>query len=422
MLLANQRNKNMDKFNTLVIDAIQELAAQKLRTLLTLLGMIFGVGAVIAMLNIGNGAEQEALKLIDSMGVQNLIVEGKTYSKDELKEIREDSQGLNLSDIDAATATLSFVTGYSAEKKIKTHSIYSDFGNSSALAVGVSDTYFELANLNALSGRLINQDDMKKVAQVAVIGADVAKALFPNQSAVGQFIKVNHVWLTVIGVLDVPELNKNDFQGVKIGGDSNRVFVPLSTSLKKFKSEFLASELDVIKLAIDKDYDPTIAAKAVSQLLELRHGESKDYKLVIPVELLEQQKKTQQIFNIVMACVAGISLLVGGIGIMNIMLANVLERTKEIGLLRAVGATQEDIKLQFLTESFVISVLGGILGVVFGLLLSEIIGFYSGWAVTWSLWAITLSLSICLIVGVSFGAFPAVKASRLSPIEALHSD
>ena len=144
--------------------------------------------------------------------------------------------------------------------------------------------------------------------------------------------------------------------------------------------------------------------------------------MVIPAALLAQQKQTQQIFNIVMACVAGISLLVGGIGIMNIMLANVLERTKEIGLLRAVGATRQNIKMQFIAESFTISVLGGLLGVFFGLVLSEIIGFYSGWAVSWSMLAIFLSLGICLAVGVGFGVFPAIKASQLSPIEALHSD
>lgn len=412
----------MDKFKVLVFDAIHELAAQKLRTLLTLLGMIFGVGAVIAMLNIGAGAEKEALKLIDSMGLHNLIIEGKSYNKEELKEIRQESLGLTLSDVTAATETLPFVNNYSVEKKIKTYSLYSDFSKSSANAVGVSESYFSMANLPIKQGRVFDEKDFRSVKQVAVLGADAAKAMFPEQEALGQFIKVNHLWLQVVGVLSAPDLNKDDFQGVKLGGDRNRVFVPLPVAIKKFKTNKLDSELDVIKLSIDKDYNPVVAAKAVTQLLRLRHGETQDYDLVIPSELMAQQKQTQQIFNIVMACVAGISLLVGGIGIMNIMLANVLERTKEIGLLRAVGATKEDIKLQFITESFVISVFGGILGVVFGLLLSEAIGFYSSWAVTWSLSAISLSLSICLIVGVSFGVFPAIKASRLNPIEALHSD
>ena len=186
--------------------------------------------------------------------------------------------------------------------------------------------------------------------------------------------------------------------------------------------EPLASELDVVKFEVEDDYSTVLAAKAVTQLLAQRHGGIDDYSLIIPVELLAQQENTQRIFNIVMACVAGISLLVGGIGIMNIMLANVLERTKEIGLLRAVGATQQDIKLQFIAESFVISVIGGLLGIFFGLVLSEIIGFYSDWAVSWSLTAIVLSVSICLLVGVGFGVFPAIKASKLNPIDALHSD
>jgi putative ABC transport system permease protein len=226
----------------------------------------------------------------------------------------------------------------------------------------------------------------------------------------------------VVGVLAPPAGDKNEFQGVKIGGDRYRMFIPLSTSLQKFAREFLASELDSFKLSIAPSTDPVIASKAIDSLLALRHGGLKDYYLIIPAALLEQQKQTQQIFNIVMACVAGISLLVGGIGIMNIMLANVMERTKEIGLLRAVGATQEDIRLQFIAESFTISVLGGLLGIFFGLVLSEIIGFYSGWAVSWSIPAIFLSLSICMVVGVGFGVFPAIKASKLNPIDALHSD
>lgn len=412
----------MDKLIPLFWDAVNELTAQKLRTLLTLLGMIFGVGAVIAMLNIGEGAEKEALKLIDSMGLHNLIIEGKEYSGSELKELRQESLGLSFSDVEAARSTLPFVTGYSAQKNIKVYSLYSDIGKSEAKAIGVSPTYFELANLSFKEGRGLSQDDNLNVKQVAVLGEDAAMSLFPSQSAIGQFVKLNHLWLEVVGVLKNAEINKDDFQGVKLGGDRNTVFIPLSTSLKKLNTPRLASELDVIKLAVDKQYDPVSAAKAVVQLLKLRHGETDDYQLIIPSELLAQQKQTQQIFNIVMACVAGISLLVGGIGIMNIMLANVLERTKEIGLLRAVGATRQDIKMQFITESFVISLMGGVLGVVFGLLLSEIIGFYSDWAVTWSMWAIFLSVTICMVVGVAFGAFPAIKASQLNPIEALHSD
>jgi putative ABC transport system permease protein len=415
------------KYHVLIKDAIGELMGQKLRTFLTLLGMIFGVGAVIAMLNIGEGAEREALKLIDSMGVNNIIVNAKEYEKEELVEIREESLGLNLGDVEAALATLPFVEGYSASKNIDAYDIYSDYNKSQAQVQGVTLSYFSNANMQAEAGRFLTEVDNDTLAQVAVLGSDAARELFANTAysssdMLGKFVKVNHVWLQVVGIIAPPPGDKNEFQGVKIGGDRYRIFVPLSVSVNKFASDTLASELDSIKLNVTKGADPVVAAKAIDSLIKMRHGGLNDYQIIIPAALLEQQKQTQQIFNIVMACVAGISLLVGGIGIMNIMLANVMERTKEIGLLRAVGATQDDIRHQFIAESFTISVMGGLLGIFFGLLLSEVIGFYSGWAVSWSLTAIVLSLSICMFVGVGFGVFPAIKASKLNPIDALHSD
>jgi putative ABC transport system permease protein len=412
----------MKTYFILIADALRELSAQKLRTFLTLLGMIFGVGAVIAMLNIGEGAEREALKLIDSMGVSNIIIQSKVYDSAELAEIREESLGLTMSDVDAAVATLPFVDDFSASKNVKVHDLYSDYGKSSAPVMGVTSSYFEYANLKLSEGRYIDSNDENRLGQVTVLGADAAFELFGANSALGRYVKVNHLWLEVIGVLRSPGDIKDEFQGVKIGGDRYRLFIPITTSIHKLSSDTLASELDSIKLSIIAGTDPVVASKAVDQLMKMRHGGLDDYQLIIPAALLEQQKQTQDIFNIVMACVAGISLLVGGIGIMNIMLANVMERTKEIGLLRAVGATQKDIKLQFLAESFSISVIGGISGVLFGLALSEVIGFYSGWAVSWSMTAIVLSLSICMFVGVGFGVFPAIKASKLNPIEALHND
>jgi len=409
-------------FIALIRDAIIELSAQKLRTFLTLLGMIFGVGAVIAMLNIGAGAEREALQMINSMGVNNLIVNDKAVDSERMRELREESLGLSMGDVEAALATMPFIDDYSASKTVKIHDLYSNNGKSSAQVLGVTMSYFNHANLTLSDGRFLTHDDDRSLSQVAVIGADVAKELFPESNAIDGLLKVNHLWVRVVGVLEAPETVKDEFQGVKIDGDQYRIFLPIGTATQKLKRDTLAAELDTVKLGVAEGFDPRVAAQAVSRLMTLRHGEVDDYELIVPAALLEQQAQTQAIFNIVMACVAGISLLVGGIGIMNIMLANVLERTKEIGLLRAVGATQQDIKLQFLAESFTISVLGGVLGVVFGLVLSELIGFYSGWAVTWSLTAIVLSLTICMVVGVGFGVFPAIKASKLNPIDALHSD
>jgi putative ABC transport system permease protein len=410
------------KYTALFYDTLAELAQHKLRTLLTLLGMIFGVGAVIAMLNIGEGAEREALKMIDTMGLHNLIVESKKFEEKELKEQRKHSSGLTIRDGEVAARSLPFIEAFSAQKIVETYSIFSAKGKSSGEAIGVSPRFFELSKFTLEQGRLLNETDDLGFAQVALLGATTAKQLFPLGGALGKNIKINHIWFKVVGVLKAPFLQKEEFQGIKLGGDQHRVFVPLKTAIHKFPNKGLTSEVSSLKLKIDDAIDPIEAAKAVSHLLARRHNEVDDYKLVIPAALLAQQKQTQQIFNIVMSCVAGISLLVGGIGIMNIMLATVLERTKEIGLLRAVGATQKDIQIQFIAESFTISILGGILGVVFGIVLSELIAIYSAWAVTWSLSAIVLSFSICSIIGLTFGVYPAIKASKLDPIDALQSD
>ncbi|MGJ8694003.1 MAG: ABC transporter permease [Thalassotalea sp.] len=410
------------KIIALFIDAVSELTQHKLRTLLTLLGMIFGVGAVIAMLNIGEGAEKEAMKMISTMGLHNLIVEAKTFEEKELREQRKHSSGLNIRDGEISQASLPFVEGFSAQKLIDTYVIFSAHGKSDGEAVGVSPSFFDLSQLVLADGRMLTEHDNQNFLQVALLGASTAKQLFPLGNSVGQNIKINHLWFKVVGVLNAPFLKKDAFQGIKLGGEQHQVFVPLKTAIHKFPNKALSSEVSSIKLKIADDVDPIAAAKAVSHLLDRRHNDVDDYNLIVPAALLAQQKQTQQIFNIVMSCVAGISLLVGGIGIMNIMLATVLERTKEIGLLRAIGATQKDIQLQFISESFTISIMGGILGIIFGLILSEFIALYSQWSVSWSLGAIVLSFSICAMVGLIFGVYPAIKASKLNPIDALQSD
>ena len=407
---------------TLFLDTLSELAQHKLRTLLTLLGMIFGVGAVIAMLNIGEGAEREALKMISTMGLNNLIVEGKTFEENELKEQRKHSSGLSIRDGEISALSLDFVESFSAQKRIDTYSMFSSEGKSDGEAVGVSASFFSSAKFTLASGRLLEERDDKTFAQVVLLGASTAKQLFPLGDANGKNVKINHLWFKVVGVLQAPFLKKHEFQGIKLGGDQHQAFIPLKTAINKFPSKHLISEVSSLKFTIAKGVNPIQAAKALTHLLDRRHNDVDDYDLIVPAALLAQQKQTQQIFNIVMSCVAGISLLVGGIGIMNIMLATVLERTKEIGLLRAVGATERDIKLQFIAESFTISILGGVLGVIFGILLSEVIALYSQWSVSWSVSAIILSFSICALVGLTFGVYPAIKASKLDPIDALQSD
>lgn len=403
-------------------DALLELSQHKLRTLLTLLGMIFGVGAVISMLNIGKGAEREALRMIETMGLNNLIVQSADVPAEELYEQRKKSSGLNLRDGRAALATLDFISAFAAQKILPTYSVFSAFGKSEAVAIGVSADYFALSPFELSVGRLLGQEDEAVLAQVAVLGESVAGQLFPDRNPVGELVKINHLWFHIVGVLDSPFIDGAEFEGVKLGAEQNQIFIPLATADQRFPKELLASELSELKLQLHPNTDARQAARALTHLMERRHNGVEDYIVVVPATLMAQKMETQAIFNIVMSCVAGISLLVGGIGIMNIMLATVLERTKEIGLLRAIGATQRDIRVQYMVESFTIAILGGLLGIIFGVLLSEVIALYAGWPVSWSTGAILLSFTVCALVGLIFGVYPAIKASKLNPIDALQSD
>jgi putative ABC transport system permease protein len=402
--------------------AVEQLRQHKLRTALTLLGMVFGVGAVIAMLSIGEGAKQEALRLIESMGLRNILVEGRDFDEDTLREIRKHSVGLTLTDVRAIEQTLPSVEGISAEKKVKVWNLFSRQASADAQVLAVSPEYFELASLRVAEGKTIDTNDNKYYAQVAVLGAQAARSLFPDGEPLGQVVKINHLWVKVIGVLEDKDLAKDEFQGVSLGGDRNRVFIPLETAHKRLKFELLESELDGIRLKLDKNADPQLSALTVNHLLSRRHGEENDYEIIIPAALLKQQQQTQKIFTIVMSAIAGISLLVGGIGIMNIMLATVLERTREIGLLRALGARKRDIQVQFLLESATVAGLGAFIGVFFGLLLAFVIQQFAGWPAGWSMTAIVLSVSICLLTGVGFGWYPARQAAALDPIRALHAE
>ncbi|MCG9696452.1 ABC transporter permease [Shewanella sp. Isolate11] len=402
--------------------AFDEMRHHKLRTSLTLLGMVFGVGAVIAMLSVGEGAEREALKMIESMGVKNILVNARSSDGEALKSIREHSVGLSLRDVESTAQTLPFVEGWSAQKQVKSFSLFSRDGRSDGTVMGVTPSYFGLSALHIGKGRSLNDNDEAYYRQVAVLGPEAARSLFPQGNPLGGLIKINHQWFEVVGVLSEGEQSQSKIQGVKLGGERNQVFIPLATALKKMNFKMLEDELDSIKLAIADGVEPSLAAKSLGHLFARRHGGEKDYEIVVPADLLAQHQKTQQIFNIVMACVAGISLLVGGIGIMNIMLATIMERTGEIGLLRALGARRKDIARQFLIESIAISATGGVIGIVVGLLLALVISAAAGWPVAWSPFAVLLSLGVCMTIGIGFGLYPAQKAARLDPIVALQRD
>ncbi len=401
--------------------AASEMMHHKLRTLLTLLGMVFGVGAVIAMLSIGEGAKAEAMRLIESMGLRNLLINARQYDAETLKEIREDSLGLTLNDQRSINDTLPFVAQTCAEKTIKTYDLFSRSAGSDAGVQAISPNCFGMSALRAGQGELFTDTHDESYAQVAVIGAEVAGRLFPDGDPIGGLVKVNHLWLRVIGVLENQQLSKDEFQGIKLGAEQNRVYIPLQTAFKRLRFEAMEDEIDTLRVGIDTSTSPEVAALAIDRLMSRRHGQTDDFEIVVPAALLNQQRQTQRIFTIVMSCIAGISLLVGGIGIMNIMLATVLERTSEIGLLRALGARKRDIQRQFLVESATIAAVGAILGIIMGVVLAFIIQSFAQWPVEWSLFSILLAVGICLLTGISFGYYPARRAAELDPIRALQT-
>jgi putative ABC transport system permease protein len=246
----------------------------------------------------------------------------------------------------------------------------------------------------------------------------VRRDLFGYGPAIGSDLKVNDVWLTVVGVLR-DAAGSSTFEGVSLGSTSHEIYVPVTTASRKFDRPPLKAPLDELIVRLDATAEPQAAASIVRELVDRIHGGAGDFDLVVPETLLEQSRRTQRLFNIVMGCIAGISLLVGGIGIMNIMLATVLERTREIGVRRAVGARRLDIRNQFIIESFSISAVGGLLGIGAGLAIAEGVAIYANWPTVVTLWSIVLSTGVSVAVGLASGIYPAVRAAALDPIDAL---
>ena len=403
-------------------EAIDELWRRRLRTLLTLLGLIFGVGAIVAMQAVGEGSRREALRLVESLGLHNLIAVATPQDDDTLKETRARSLGLSIADARAALAVVPGAEAFAAEKPVKTHSVFSDYASGEAQASGVSADWFALSSLQVARGRALTAQDEDALAPVAVLGHQAATALFPRVDPLGKHVKVNHVWLEVVGVLADRDLGKDSFEGVPLGLESNRVYLPLASARARFKFQEQEDEVDRFLLRLRDPQQLAAGASVLAAMLDQRHAGMRDYTLVVPQQLFRQHQQTQRIFQVVMGAIAGVSLLVGGIGIMNIMLANVLERRREIGLLRALGARRRDVVAQFLREASVICVVGALIGLLFGTVLAYLIATFAGWQVAWAPIPILLSAGFCALVGMAFGVYPARQAAQLDPITALRQE
>jgi putative ABC transport system permease protein len=401
---------------------LENLASHKLRSLLTMLGMIFGVAAVVAMLSIGAGAQQKVMAFIEQLGVRNLIVEAKeARNEQEFQKVRKNSPGLTLSDYQIIRQNMPSIAYATPRKRFTPTKILPKPQQDTPVVYGVEPSYLEIGHLRVTEGRFFDTSDNAAAAPVCVLGAAAKDSLFGASQAVGEYIKLNEMWCHVIGIAGPQLAPESDVSGVRAEDMNNLVYAPLNSVLYRLEDSqsWMKDEIDGMYLHLASTDTSITDAEVVRGILNSSHHDAGDFSVIVPAELLAQQKRTEQLFNTVMVAIASISLLVGGIGIMNIMLAAILERTREIGVRRAIGARRWDIIRQFVIEATLISFAGGLLGVVVGFAMSQLIAWLAGWSTVVTISSILLAFVVSISVGLIFGIYPAVKAARLDPVEAI---
>ena len=401
---------------------LASLLGHKLRSLLTMLGMIFGVGAVVAMLSITEGAKEEVIRYIDLLGVNNIIVEAnEAVDRDTLLAVRQLSPGLTFRDFRAIDANTPDIQAMSPRKSFSPASVLPPTDQDVPQLIGVLPNYTEIYSLKMLEGRFFDEEDNVRSAPVCVLGEATKVNLLGYGPAVGKYVKINEVWLRVVGVMAPAATADADMEGLEADDRNNMIIAPLNTVMRRFEdnNSYLRDEIDGIFVRVAADGDPIETADVVRAILTATHNDAGDFSITVPAGLLAQRQQQQRIFEIVMICIASISLLVGGIGIMNIMLATVLERTREIGIRRAIGARQRDIVRQFLIEAVLISIVGGLIGIATGFTAAKIIEIAAEMPTVVSVVSIIVAFGVSVAVGLLFGIYPAMQAAKLDPIEAI---
>ena len=420
------------KLSAMIRMSLRSLLLHKLRSFLTILGLVIGVASVIIMLAIAEGAGLDAQRRIESLGIKNVIVRSVKPTDEDRKEQTSDrtlEYGLTFDDLKRIEETLSkTVKKIAPFREFRYETRYLDRMVEARL-VGLEPDYAEANQLTMAEGRFIEAGDVNGQANVCVLGAELAKKLFQFESAIGQTVQVaNKYRFVVIGVAE-PKMSSAGVGSSLAAQNFNKdIYIPLTTDQKRIGAtliersdgNFKREKLELSQLTVQV-YEPAqvkSTAAAIESLLASTHVND-DYEITIPLDLLQQRLESQRIFNFLLGGIAAISLLVGGIGIMNIMLATVSERTGEIGIRRALGAKQSDITLQFMVETLVLSGTGALLGAVVGLSAPPLISWFSGRETAITFWAPVVAVLFAMATGLVFGIYPAKRAASLDPIEAL---
>jgi putative ABC transport system permease protein len=402
--------------------SLDTLMMHKLRTFLTMLGMIFGVAAVLAMLSIGAGAQQQMMAFIADLGVQNLIVEARESTDYQaFQKMRQQSPGLTFQDLRAIQGAIPAIEAVSARKRFAPNRVIPKSTGDTPVVYGVEPAYQRIGGLQLVAGRFFSEDEAATGAPVAVLGEAARARLFGPADPIGQYLKINEQWFAVIGITAPQAVARGEVAGLPVQDRNNLIYVPTTAAILRLEDNYsqFRDEIDGAYVRLRSADDVTAAAGVVRGVLDASHRGASDYTLIVPAELLAEQQRTKRIFDIVMVALASISLLVGGIGIMNIMLASVMERTQEIGLRRALGARRVDIIRQFVIETTVIAVTGGVAGLLLGIVMSRAIAEFAGWSTIVTPGSLALAFLVSVAVGLIFGVYPATKAAGLDPIEAL---
>jgi len=400
--------------------AIQGLTDHKFRSFLTMLGIIFGVASVITMLSIGEGAKREAIAKYQDLGVNNIIIREKALSDEEIEEVRAKfSQGLSIKDAEVIKEIVPGVVRIASQAEMSSEVRYADKSLKSTV-IGVTPEFTYMMNYKTQKGTFINDNHNNQRLKVCVLGAGVASHFFKSEDPMGKMIKIEDQWLEVIGVLESKALFTETVGELAARDLNTDIYVPLSVFLNRFPREKeLTSQIQQITAQIDNSDRLVEASSLINEIIKRHHFNNNDYNIVIPFELLKQEEKERQIYNFLLGAIAAISLLVGGIGIMNIMLATVMERTREIGIRRAIGARKADIMSQFVTEAVTISITGGIIGVLLGVGLSLAISLFTDVSIFIRVYSILIAFAFSVIVGISFGYLPAKNAANLKPVDSI---